>query len=217
MNELPSPAVPLLFKVVLSGMQVMAIASHYDLRWPGFLDELNKTVWDAVDDSAEFGLRATTANEELALELEQGSVHAGIDLNNKDSSEAHTAYARQTVGKRMRRRRNNVFLRTTEITNDPQSPSNQGPLAPPIAPPTPSGSPHSSEPSGSRTSTSATNTRRIIKCANLLLLQELQGLVAVSLVQLLNQLLRPQNPLKTRFSRVRNLTLVIHARNVGFR
>ena len=38
MNELPAPAVPLLFKIAFSGLQVMAIASKYDLRWPGFLD-----------------------------------------------------------------------------------------------------------------------------------------------------------------------------------
>ena len=40
MNELPAPAVPLLFKVAVSGLQVMAIANKYDLRWPGFLNGL---------------------------------------------------------------------------------------------------------------------------------------------------------------------------------
>jgi hypothetical protein len=38
MNELPAPAVPLLFKIATSGVQVMAIAARYDLRWPGFLE-----------------------------------------------------------------------------------------------------------------------------------------------------------------------------------
>lgn len=37
MNELRAPAVPLLLKIGMSGMQVMAIASKYDLRWPAFL------------------------------------------------------------------------------------------------------------------------------------------------------------------------------------
>ena len=40
MNELPAPAVPLLFKVAMAGLQVMSIASRYDLKWPGFLDGL---------------------------------------------------------------------------------------------------------------------------------------------------------------------------------
>jgi len=40
MNELPAPAVPLLFKIAASGLQVMAIAARYDLRWPGFLGDV---------------------------------------------------------------------------------------------------------------------------------------------------------------------------------
>jgi hypothetical protein len=36
-NELPAPAVPLLFKIGVSGIQVFAIASRYDVYWPGIL------------------------------------------------------------------------------------------------------------------------------------------------------------------------------------
>lgn len=45
MNELPAPAVPLLFKIAMSGLQVMSIATRYDLRWPGFLS----TMFDSAD------------------------------------------------------------------------------------------------------------------------------------------------------------------------
>jgi hypothetical protein len=51
MNELPAPAVPLLFKIVMSGLQVMSIAARYDLRWPGFLGGL----FDAADTTAGVG------------------------------------------------------------------------------------------------------------------------------------------------------------------
>jgi hypothetical protein len=51
MNELPAPAVPLLFKIALSGLQVMSIAARYDLRWPGFL----KSVFDGADSAAGVG------------------------------------------------------------------------------------------------------------------------------------------------------------------
>ena len=37
MNELPAPAVPMLLKITTSGLQVMSIASRYELAWPGFL------------------------------------------------------------------------------------------------------------------------------------------------------------------------------------
>jgi hypothetical protein len=40
MNELPAPAIPLLLKVAASGLQVMAIAARYDLKWPGFLGDV---------------------------------------------------------------------------------------------------------------------------------------------------------------------------------
>jgi len=51
MNELPAPAVPLLFKIAMSGLQVMAIAARYDLRWPGFLGN----VFDGADSAAGVG------------------------------------------------------------------------------------------------------------------------------------------------------------------
>ena len=51
MNELPAPAVPLLFKVAMAGLQVMSIASRYDLKWPGFLDGL----FDGADTAAGVG------------------------------------------------------------------------------------------------------------------------------------------------------------------
>ena len=51
MNELPAPAVPLLFKIATSGLQVMSIASRYDLKWPGFLGGL----FDSADTAAGVG------------------------------------------------------------------------------------------------------------------------------------------------------------------
>jgi hypothetical protein len=51
MNELPAPAVPLLFKIAMSGLQVMSIAARYDLRWPGFLGDM----FDGADSAAGVG------------------------------------------------------------------------------------------------------------------------------------------------------------------
>ena len=44
-NELPAPAVPLLFKIAVSGIQIFAIAARYDVYWPGIL----RSFFDAMD------------------------------------------------------------------------------------------------------------------------------------------------------------------------
>jgi hypothetical protein len=50
-SELPAPAIPIIFKIAVSGLQVMAIAARYDLRWPGVLEGF----FDAADTAGGVG------------------------------------------------------------------------------------------------------------------------------------------------------------------
>lgn len=55
-SDIAAPAVPIILKVVISGIQVMAIAARYDLRWPGILGPLFAT----ADTTAGLGVTVVT-------------------------------------------------------------------------------------------------------------------------------------------------------------